>query len=182
MLEPDFNTKWKEAIYLKIENGSFICNSIFEGKTLLFESVSGRLSNIYAGYRRFKSGTFRYWYIELTDNENGNVYLVCFPYTSAMFQSVILKLSTAGSYSNIEITPYRDCANYQRKAHSKVRVYADEIELQILPVQLPKINCIKIGGHIIKDYAPRIKAIEAFVNEILTRIRNTSTQAREQPK
>ena len=78
MLDPDFNTKWKEAIYLKIEGGSFICNSIYEGETLLFDSVSGRLSNIYADYRRFRSGVFKYWHIELTDNENGNIYLICF--------------------------------------------------------------------------------------------------------
>lgn len=36
-----------------------------------------------------------------------------------MFQIVILKFATVVPYYNVEITPYRDCANYQRKAHSK---------------------------------------------------------------
>lgn len=54
MLEPEFYTKWNNPILLKIENGMFICNSIFKDETLLFESVSGRLNNIYADYRHFK--------------------------------------------------------------------------------------------------------------------------------
>lgn len=33
---------------------------------------------------------------------------------SAMFQTVILKLAIAVSNYNVEITPYRGCANYQR--------------------------------------------------------------------
>ena len=184
MLEPDFKTKWKEAIYLKIEGGSFICNSIYEGETLLFDSVSGRLSNIYADYRRFKSGVFKYWHIELTDNENGNIYLICFPYTSAMFQSVILKLAMATTYNNIRITPYRDNANldYSRRSHSKIKVYADGMELDMQPLKMPKIDCRKLGKHIIKDYTPRIRAIEDVIGKILARIRKSSTQARKQPK
>ena len=184
MLEPDFNTKWKEAIYLKIEGGSFICNSIYEGETLLFDSASGRLTNIYADYRRFKSGVFRYWHIELTDNENGNIYLICFPYTSALFQSVILKLAMAATYNDIRITPYRDDvnANYIRRNHSKVKVYADGMELDMQPLKMPKIDCRKLGNHIIKDYTPRIRAIEGVIGKILARIRKSSTQARKQPK
>lgn len=152
MLEPDFNPKWKEAISLKIEGGSFICNSIYEGTTLLFDSASGRLSNIYADYRRFKSGVFKNWHIELTDNENGNIYLICFPYTSALFQSVILKLETAATYNGIRITPYQNYANacYSRRSHSKVKVYADGIELDMLPLKLPKIDCRKLGKYIIR--------------------------------
>lgn len=173
MLEPDFNIKWKEAIYLKIENGTYICNNIFEGETLLFKSVSGRLSNIYADYRCFKSGVFKYWHIELTDNENGNIYLICFPYTSALFQSVVLKLATAATYNNIKITPYQDNANagYSRKNHSTVRVYADDMELDMQPLKMPKINCRKLGRHIIKDYTPRIRVIEDVTDKILARIR-----------
>ena len=181
MLEPDFNTRWKEAIYLKIENGSFICTSIFEGETLLFESVDGRLSDIYADYRRFKSGAFMYWHIELIDNANGNIYLICFPYTSAMFQSVVLKLATADTYNDIRIVPYRNDGNYQRRQHSKVKVYADGIELDMLSMKLPKIDCHKIGQHTRKDYAPRIAAIEGVVSMILAKMRNTSTQARKLP-
>lgn len=184
MLEPDFNTKWKEAIYLKIEGGSFICNSIYEGETLLFDSVSGRLSNIYADYRRFKSGVFKYWHIELTDNENGNIYLICFPYTSALFQSVILKLETVATYNDIRITPYRDDVNagYSRRSHSKVRVYADGIELDMQPLKMPKIDCRKLGKHIVKDYTSRIRAVEDVIGKILAQIRKSSTQARKQPK
>ena len=183
MLEPDFKTKWKEAIYLKIEGGSFICNSIYEGETLLFDSVSGRLSNIYADYRRFKSGVFKYWHIELTDNENGNIYLICFPYTSALFQSVILKLVMAATYNDIRITPYRDNvnANYIRRSHSKVGVYADGMELDVQSLKMPKIDCRKFGKHIIKDYTPRIRAIKGVIGKILARIKS-STQARKQPK
>ena len=184
MLEPDFNTKWKEAICLKIEGGSFICNSIYDGETLLFDSVSGRLTNVYADYRRFKSGVFRYWHIELTDNENGNIYLICFPYTSALFQSVILKLAMAATYNDIRITPYRDNvnANYIRRSHSKVGVYADGMELDVQSLKMPKIDCRKFGKHIIKDYTPRIRAIKGVIGKILTRIRKSSTQARKQPK
>ena len=184
MLELDFKTKWKEAIFLKIEGGSFICNSIFEGEILLFDSVSGRLSNIYADYRRFKSGVFKYWHIELTDNENGNIYLICFPYTSALFQSVILKLATAATYNDIRITPYRDNVNtgYSRRSHSKVKVYADGMELDMKPLKMPKIDCRKLGKHIIKDYTPRIRTIEGVIDKILARIGKSSTQARKQPK
>ena len=160
-------------------NGSFICNSIYEGETLLFDSVSGRLSNIYADYRRFRSGVFKYWHIELTDNENGNIYLICFPYTSALFQSVILKLAMAATYNDIRIAPYRDDvnANYIRRNHSKVKVYADGMELDMQPLKMPKIDC-----RIIKDYTPRIRAIEGVIGKILARIRKSSTQARKQPK
>ena len=184
MLDPDFNTKWKKAIYLKIEGGSFICNSIYESETLLFDSVSGRLTNVYADYRRFKNGVFKYWHIELTDNENGNIYLICFPYTSALFQSVILKLVMAATYNDIRITPYRDNTNagYLRRNHSKVKVYADGMELDMQPLKMPKIDCRKLGKHIIKDYTPRIRALEDVIGIILARIRESSTQARKQPK
>lgn len=184
MLEPDFNTKLKEAIFFKIEDGSFICNSIYKGETLLFNSVSGRLSNIYADYRRFKSGLFKYWHIELIDNETDNIYLICFPYTSALFQSVILKLATAKTYNDIRITPYRDYINagYSRKKHSKVKVYANGIELDVLSIKLPKIDCCKLGKRIIKDYTPRIKAIECVISKILMQIKKSSTRVRRQPK
>lgn len=184
MLEPDFNFKYNYPILLKIEDGYFICNSIYEGETLLFNRVSGRLSNIYADCKRFKSGVFKYWHIELTDNDNGNIYLICFPYTSALFQSVILKLATATTYNNIRITPYRDNVKvgYSRRKHSKVKIYADDIELDMQHLKMPKIVCCKFGKHIIKDYTPRIRAIESVVNKILAQIRKFSTRARRQPK
>lgn len=179
MLEPDFNIKWKDAIYLKIEGGSFICNSIYEGSTLVFESVSGKLSNIYADYRSFKSGVFKYWHIELTDNDNGNIYLICFPYTSALFQSVILKLATTEIYDNIMVIPYWDNAGRLRRNHSKVKVYADNIELDMKPLTMPKIICRRFGRHTFKDYTPRIRAIEDVIGKILARITESSTQARK---
>lgn len=182
MLEPEFYTKWNSPILLKIENGMFICNSIFKNETLLFESVSGRLNNIYTDYRHFKSGAFKYWNIELIDNDNNNIYILCFPYTSAMFQSIILRLAEAETYSNIKITPYRDNNkfSYQRNKHSKVKVYVNDIEIGLKKVQLPKIECYKLGIHIRKDYTKRIDAIKLVISNILTRIANTSTQARKQ--
>ena len=46
MLEPDFDVMWREKILLKIEGGSFLCKSIYEGETLLFNNVDGRLNDI----------------------------------------------------------------------------------------------------------------------------------------
>lgn len=154
-----------------------------KNETLLFESVSGRLNNIYTDYRHFKSGAFKYWNIELIDNDNNNIYILCFPYTSAMFQSIILRLAEAETYSNIKITPYRDNNkfSYQRNKHSKVKVYVNDIEIGLKKVQLPKIECYKLGIHIRKDYTKRIDAIKLVISNILTKTTNTSTQARKLP-
>ncbi len=179
MLEPDFTTKWNAPIYLKIENGTLICNSIVEGETLIFESVKGRLNNIYPAYRSFKSGIFKYWHIELIDDIN--TYLICFPYTNAMFQKIILKLITTETYEDIQIIPYRDNTPYLRKEHSKARVYSNGKELDMMQIKLPSINCYKYGEKIRKDYSQRIAMIEEFINCILLKIQNASTQAREQP-
>lgn len=183
MLEPDFYTKWNFPIFLKIENGTFICNSLFKGETLLFDSVNGRLNNIYADYRYFKSGKFKYWHIELIDNDNENIYLVCFPYTSAMFQTIILKLATATTFDNIKIQPYRDFSKkLLRRKHSEHKIYAEDIELTPLKIQLPKINCYNMGGHIYKDYTNRINAIIPIIDSILEKARNSSTRARKLAK
>ena len=101
-----------------------------------------------------------------------------------MLQSVILKRAMAATYNDIRITPYRDNANanYIRRNHSKVRVYADGMELDMQPLKMPKIDCRKLGKHIIKDYTPRIRAIEDVIGKILARIRKSSRQARKQPE
>ena len=100
-----------------------------------------------------------------------------------MLQSVILKRAMAATYNDIRITPYRDNANanYIRRNHSKVRVYADGMELDMQPLKMPKIDCRKFGKHIIK-YMPRIRAIEDVIGKILARIRKSSRQARKQPE
>ena len=180
MLEPDFDVKWSEKIILKIEGGSFLCKSIYKEKTLLFNNVDGRLNDIYADYRYFKTGRFMYWHIELIDNENGNTYVICFPYTSAMFQSIILRLATATSFENIQITPYQDKGGrgYQRREHSKVKVSADGVELQMLPFKLPKIDCFRIGTQVRKNYTQRIASIAKIIDTILRQVKNASTRAR----
>ena len=89
----------------------------------------------------------------------------------------------AATYNDIRITPYRDNvnANYIRRSHSKVGVYADGMELDVQSLKMPKIDCRKFGKHIIKDYTPRIRAIKGVIGKILARIKS-STQARKQPK
>ena len=77
-----------------------------------------------------KSGIFKYWHIELIDDIN--TYLICFPYTNAMFQKIILKLITTETYEDIQITPYRDNIPYLRKEHSKARVYSNGKELDMM--------------------------------------------------
>ena len=49
------------------------------------------------------------------------------------------------SGENIQITPYQDKGgkDYQRREHSKVKVSADGVELQMLPFKLPKIDCFR---------------------------------------
>lgn len=177
MLEPDFDIKYERPILLKIEDGLLICRNIVEGQSMLFYSVSGRLNKIYAAERIFRNGSFMYWHIELLDNENGNVYVICFPYTSALFQSVILKLLLAESFSDIKIEPYPgNTTLYCRTRHSKVRVYADGIELRTLAVKLPKIVCHKYGSRIHKDYSQRISSVGILVSSIMVRLRNFNTR------
>ncbi len=99
-----------------------------------------------------------------------------FPYINALFQSVILKLETVATYNDIRITPYRNNANagYSRRSHSKVKVYADGMELDMQPLKMPKIDCRKLGTHIIKDYTPRIRTIGGVIDKILARIKKSS--------
>ena len=120
---------------------------------------------------------------KLIDNENENIYLVCFPYTSAMFQTIILKLATATTFDNIKIQPYRDFSKkLLRRKHSEHKIYAEDIELTPLKIQLPKINCYNMGGHIYKDYTNRINAIIPIIDSILEKARNSSTRARKPAK
>ena len=53
------------------------------------------------------------------------------------------------------------------------------MELDVQSLKMPKIDCRKLGKHIIKDYTPRIRAIEDVIGKILARIRKSSTQARK---
>ena len=171
MLEPDLDISLEKPIFLKIEDGLLICRNIFDGE-LLFYSVNGSLYNIYAAKRTFKSGCFMYWHIELRDNENGNTYVICFPYTNALFRSIVLRLSTADDFSDIRIEPYPGNANsYCRTMHSKVKVYSGYVELRELAVSLPKIICTKYGNRVKKDYSQRITVIEMLVATILFRLR-----------
>lgn len=178
MLEPDFDARWNEPIVLTVEDGNFVSRNIFEGEPLLFYRVSGSLKDIYARKRTFRSGSFMYWHIELEDNENGNTYIICFPYTSALFQSVILRLSSAENLNDIMIESYTDNIKYtyRRTSHSKLKVFADGNELFPIYVKLPKITCWKIRGHIRKDYTIRIGAIKPFIAHILARLGGTSTR------
>lgn len=98
-----------------------------------------------------------------------------------MFQKIILKLITTETYEDIQITPYRDNIPYLRKEHSKARVYSNGKELDMMQIKLPSINCYKYREKIRKDYSQRIAMIEGFINCILLKIQNASTQAREQP-
>lgn len=178
MLEPDFDVSWNEPIVLTVEDGTFVSRNIFEGEPLLFYRVSGSLKDIYAENRTFRSGSFMYWHLELADNENGNTYVICFPYTSALFQSVILKLSSAENLNDIMIESYTDNTkhNYRRACHSKLKVFAGGKELFPISVRLPTITCWKIGGHIRKDYTLRVEAIKLHIERILSRLVSTSTR------
>lgn len=178
MLEPDFDVRWNEPIVLTVEDGSFVSRNIFEGEPLLFYRVSGSLKDIYAGNRTFRSGSFMYWHIALSDNENGNTYIICFPYTSALFQSVVLRLYSAENLNDIVVESYTDNTkrNYLRARHSGLKVFSAGKELLPISVGLPKITCWKIGGHIRKDYTLRIGAIKLFIAHVLARLGDPSTR------
>lgn len=152
----------QSKIYLNVKNGQIVRRT--EHGEEYFSYVDGKLENIYTKERNFRGETLLYWYIELRDEETGELYALGFPYTNNVFKSIALQLPTALSFDNVRIEPY------SKNGYDKVQVWAEGVKLDWITKQLPPLKDVSVGGRIVKDDTDRMNLIRGYVNNVLKRI------------
>ena len=152
----------KNKIYLNVKNGQIVRRTA-QGEEY-FSYVDGKLENIYTKERQFRGESTVYWYIDLRDEETGDLYALGFPYANNVFKSIALQIPTAIGYDNVRIEPY------SRNGYDKVQVWAEGVKLDWKIKELPPLKEMNIGGRIVKDDTDRMNLIRGYVNEVLSRI------------
>lgn len=152
----------RKKIYLNVKNGKVVQRTP-QGEQY-FSYVEGRLENIYTKERTFRGENVLYWYIDLRDDESGELYALGFPYTNNVFKSIALQLPTAPSYDVVKIEPY------SKNGYDKVQVWAGGSKLDWATKVLPPLREMNVGGRIVKDDTERMNLILRYVNETLVRI------------
>ena len=156
------STPQGRRIYLNVKDGRIVRRT--EQGEEYYAFVEGKLENIYTKERSFRNETVIYWYIDLRDEQSGELYALGFPYTNNVFKSIALQLPTAAGYDAIRIEPY------SKGGYDKVQVYASGTKLDWVTTKLPPLKEVVIGGRVIKDDTERMNLIYKCVKDTLGKI------------
>lgn len=160
----------RRKTYLNIREGKVVRRTK-EGEEY-YSYVEGRLESIYSHTRSFRGEEVEYWYIDLSDEESGELYSIGFPYSSNVFKSIVLSLASAQEYSKIKIMPY------EAGGKTKIVAYAGGEKLNWISKDMPPLEEIQTGGRTIKDDTKRMRYIGSLVGDINMRVRNAGAALR----
>lgn len=152
-------------IYLNIKDGAVVRKT--ETGEDKYAYVEGRLESISTKERTFRGETIVYWYIDLRDTETGELYSLGFTYSSNVYKSVILCLSsdeTLGQDSVVRIEPYI------KNGYDKVAVWSNGVKLDWVTKSLPPVEETTIGGRRVKDDTKRMEYITSLTEALKIRI------------
>ena len=161
----EFKTQANKKTYLNIKNGAVVKKTDRGEES--YSYVEGRLEAITQKERIFRNEKVIYWYIDLRDEQTGELYSIGSPYGSNTFKSIILSLASkdgldaVGEAKNIRIEPYF------KNGYDKVSVWGDGVQLNWVVNTLPPISETTIGGRRIKDDTKRMEFISSLVDKIV---------------
>lgn len=155
----------RRKTYLNIKEGAIVRRTP-EGTEKRYSYVEGRLEAMSQKERNFRGEVVVYWYIDLRDEESGELYSLGFPYASNTFKSTILQLASregldsVGNGSTLRIEPY------SKNGYDKVQVWGDGVKLDWISKQLPPIEEATIGGRRFKDDTKRMAYISSLAEQV----------------
>lgn len=152
-------------IYLNIAHGAIIKTENGKKETFLF--VEGGIKDIYHKKRTFNGQETTYWYIDLKDEESGELYSLAFPYSSNVYKSIILSLASKSNLKkgdSVKIEPYEKAGN------TKVKTFCNGEKLDWVIKPLPPIEEVEVNGAIYKDDRERMALIAKFSLEVRERL------------
>lgn len=154
----------KSKIYLNIKNGAVVKRTSTGEESYTY--VEGRLEAITQKERTFRNEVVIYWYIDLRDEESGDLYSIGFPYGSNTFKSIILALASSMGLDAIRHGSVIRVEPYTRNGYDKVVVWGEGVKLDWVSTSLPPVSEKMIGGRKVKDDTERMNYICSLVSLI----------------
>lgn len=151
-------------VYLNIKDGAVVKRTDHGEET--YSYVEGRLENIYQKDRTFRNESVVYWYIDLRDDDSGELYSIGFPYGSNTFKSIVLALASPTGITAIEDGSIIRIEPYTKNGYDKIVVWVKGVKLDWVTRTLPPIVERAIGGRKIKDDTDRMNLICSYVANI----------------
>lgn len=168
--EVDRVTKWRT--YLNIRDG-LIVRRTPEGITKNYSSVEGVVEDIFLKEREFRGEAVMYWYLDIRNPEDGELYCLGFPYGSNLLKSIVLCLaSDRGLEAIVNGTPVK-IEPYFSNGYSKAKLSVGETRLDWVTKNLPPVTETYFGGRKIKDDRERMKYIASLAKNIKNAIPST---------
>lgn len=155
----------KRKVYLNIKDGAVVRRTATGEEKYAY--VEGRLEAITTKERNFRGEVVVYWYIDLRDTESGELYSLGFTYSSNVYKSVILSLSSDETLSKenvVRIEPY------VKNGYDKVVVWCNGVKLDWVTKSLPPVEETTIGGRRVKDDTKRMAYISSLTETLKSRI------------
>ena len=155
----------EQKTYLSITHGKVAQGTGAEKQYYTY--IDGSIEAIYTKHSHFGGEDVVRWYIDMRDGEE--LYSLCLPYSSGVFKSIILSLSSLEDLTNstpVRIEPYEG-----RNGYTKVVVYADGVKLDWITKQLPPQEIVTVGGKQVKDDSKQMEYISSLCAKITERIK-----------
>lgn len=163
----------RSKTYLNIKNGAVVKRTASGEESYTY--VEGKLEAISQKERTFRNEVVVYWYIDLRDEESGELYSIGFPYGSNTFKSVILALASPMGLTAVNNGSVVRIEPYTRNGYDKIAVWGEGVKLDWVVKTLPPVVERMIGGRKVKDDSERMNYICSLVSQIQEA---TSTTAR----
>ena len=155
----------RRKTYLNIKEGAIVRRTP-EGTEERYSYVEGRLEAISQKERTFRGEVVVYWYIDLRDEDSGELYSLGFPYASNTFKSIILQLASKEGLECLKNGSIVRIEPYTKNGYDKVQVWGEGVKLDWVSKQLPPIGETTIGGRRIKDDSKRMAYISSLAEQV----------------
>lgn len=155
----------RRKIYLNIKEGAIVKRTP-DGVEERYSYVEGRLEAISQKERTFRGEVVLYWYLDLRDDEGGELYSLGFPFASNTFKSIILQLASKDGLESVKNGSTLRIEPYSKNGYDKVQVWGDGVKLDWVTKQLPPITETTIGGRRIKDDTQRMAYISSLAEQV----------------
>ena len=155
----------RRKTYLNIKEGAIVRRTP-EGTEERYSYVEGRLEAISQKERTFRGEVVVYWYIDLRDEDSGELYSLGFPYASNTFKSIILQLASKEGLECLKNGSIVRIEPYTKNGYDKVQVWGEGVKLDWVSKQLPPIEETTIGGRRIKDDSKRMAYISSLAEQV----------------
>lgn len=155
----------RRKTYLNIKEGAIVRRTP-EGTEERYSYVEGRLEAISQKERTFRGEVVVYWYIDLRDEDSGELYSLGFSYASNTFKSIILQLASKEGLECLKNGSIVRIEPYTKNGYDKVQVWGEGVKLDWVSKQLPPIEETTIGGRRIKDDSKRMAYISSLAEQV----------------